>query len=470
MPTAKLAPWQAVAINNPYDHFAFFGGVAAGKSCAGSHFVIKMITEHPEKTGFIGANTYDQLSQATLRELFYWLEHYNLDFVVDKMPPAHWKCKRALKKYSNTIHVRNPANETVSLIFARVLSDENPLRGIEFSWYWLDETRDTPERTHDVVLSRMRESEFIKGIITTTTNGEDWTFKRFCMGDPRVYGSMHVPTFKSVEYGIISEKYYQTLRQTYSPLLAQQELDALHVNILGGKAYYAASDVNRKRIAPWGDEVPDRNKPLIIGCDFNFNPSPCVWVVGQIGEGEFSEHIHWFHEIALSEASTVEMTYQLLNQFPGFFYRVFGDVSGGVGTTSNAGETDYQQISNILNQAGVPFSIDYFQEDSKQNPKVRSRVENMNARLKNAVGEIRMTYNPDNCPLLDGDFKMVGWKQNTQTGRGKLDSGGDPMRTHASDAAGYAVWKLFPPVFITEIVDPVPSQVRAEFGLLERRT
>lgn len=469
MPKVKLAPWQAAAINNKSDHFAFFGGVATGKSFSGSHFAIRMITEHPDKTGFIGANTYDQLSQATLRELFYWLEYYNLDFVVDRIPPINWDAKRTLKKYSNTVHIRNPHTKKVSLIFTRVLSDENPLRGLEFSWYWLDETRDTPERTHDVIVSRMRESDLIKGIITTTTNGEDWTYKRFVKTDQKSYGSMHVPTQKSVEYGIIDNKYYETMRQTYSELLAQQELDAMHVNILGGKAYYAASDENRKRVSPWGDAHPDRSKPLIIGCDFNFAPSPCVWVIGQIGEGKYSEHIHWFYEISMAEASTVEMTYQVLNQFPDFFYRIFGDMSGGVGTTSNAGETDYHQISNTMNQAGAVFSIDYFQGDTKQNPKVRSRVENMNARLKNAVGEIRMTYNPDNCPLLDGDFKMVGWKQTVQTGRGKLDGGGDPMRTHASDAAGYATWKLFPPVLITEIVDPIPSQLRSEFGLLERQ-
>lgn len=468
MPKVKLAPWQVAAVNNSFNHFAFFGGVAAGKSCAGSHFALKMITEHPDKTGFIGANTYDQLSQATLRELFYWLEHYDFDFVVDRMPPIMWDTKRTLKKYSNTIHVKNKKTNKVTLIFARVLSDENPLRGIEFSWYWLDETRDTPERTHDVILSRMRESELIKGIITTTTNGEDWTYKRFCLSENNQYGAMHVPTKKSVDYKIITEEYYNTLRSTYSPLLAQQELDAHHVNILGGKAYYAASEENRLRISPWGDSVPDKNKPLIIGCDFNFAPAPCVWVVGQIGEGAHSEHIHWFYEISMSEASTVEMAYQLLNQFPGFFYRVFGDCSGGVGTTSNAGETDYHQISNVLNQAGSAFSIDYFQGEDRQNPKVRSRVENVNARLKNAMGDIRMTYNPDNCPLLDGDFKMVGWKVTTHAGRGKLDSGGDPLRTHASDAIGYAVWKLFPPVYITEIVESIPSAVREQHGLMER--
>lgn len=476
MPVARLAPWQVAVIRNPFDHFAFYGGVATGKTFTGSHFAINMIQEFPHMTGFIGANTYDQLSQATLREFFYWLEEYGYQFVIDKRPPNSWGSNRTLKDYNNTCHVRNPKTGKITLVFTRVLSDENPLRGIEFSWYWLDETRDTPEITHDVVLSRMRETpDFMKGIITTTTNGEDWSYKRFVLAqDGFTYGSMHVKTEESLKLGIISQKYYDTMRKSYSPLMAQQELDAYHVNILGGKAYYSASERNRRRIAPWGDSFPDRARPLVIGCDFNFNPAPCVWMIGQVGpplwspDGKvfYGDCIHWFNEISRTEASTEDMTIALLAQFPDYFYQVFGDCSGGVGTTSNAGETDFHQIGNILSEAGAPYSIDYFFGDTKVNPKVRSRVENMNSRFYNSVGEIRQTYDPVNCPLFDGDIKMVGWKQITQAGRGKLDDGGDVQRTHATDGGGYAVYKLFPPTRTTEIIDSIPSSLRSEYGLV----
>lgn len=477
MPVSRLAPWQTGAVRNPWDHFAFFGGVATGKTFTGSHFAIGMIQKYPDMTGFIGANTYDQLSQATLREFFYWLEEYCYEFVVDRRPPNAWGYTRSLKQYNNTVHVRNPKTGKVTLVFTRVLSDENPLRGIEFSWYWLDETRDTPEITHDVVLSRMRETpDFMKGIITTTTNGEDWAYKRFVLGsDSKTYGSMHIPTEYSLKLGIISKKYYETMRKSYSPLMALQELDAQHVNILGGKAYYAASERNRRRIAPWGDAVPNRDRPLVVGCDFNFNPAPCVWMIGQVGPPIYSSDgkifygdcIHWFNELSINEASSVDMTFNLLSRFPNFHYQIFGDASGGVGTTSNAGETDYNQIGNTLSDAGASYSIDYFQGEARTNPKVKNRVENMNSRFCNALGEIRQTYDPVNCPLFDGDVKMVGWKATVNAGRGKLDDGGDCQRTHASDGAGYAVWKIFPPTRMVEVVSSIPSGLRAEHGLVE---
>lgn len=483
MPLVSMAPWQYAAAHNPFDHFAYYGGVATGKSFTGSHFSIMQVIHHPEMTGFIGANTYDQLSGASLREFFYWVEFYDLEFIVDCKPPPAWGQRRTLKTYKNTVHVRNPSTGRVTLIFTRVLGKANPLRGIEFSWYWLDETRDTPEDTHDVILSRMRETpNYAKGIITTTTNGQDWSYDRFVRKQRRgdfMYGSMHVRTKNSLDLGIITAKYYDQMVRSFSPLMAEQELNAQHVNVMGGMAYYAASDVNRRAVAPWGDVFPTRERPLIIGCDFNFNPAPLVWMVGQVGpsvygpDGRlFSEQIHWFRELKGNEMSTVMMTNKLLSQFPDFFYRIYGDVSGGVGTTSNAGVTDYDQMSMTLSDASAMFTIDRHQadeEESRSNPRVRTRVEQMNAMFRNAAGETRQTYDPNNCPLFEADLKMVGWKATTTSGRGKLDDGGNNQLTHATDGAGYVIMKLFPPGRRASLVGSIQSTVREEYGLMDPR-
>lgn len=452
-----------------------FGGVATGKTYSGSHYAIENFHKAPEATGFIGANTYDQLSQATLRELLYWLEEYKIPFVVDKQPPPAWgRVKRTFKKYSNILSVY--INGVVSHAFTRVMSDADALRGIEISWYWLDESRDTKKESYEELLRRQREpSGFKRGLITTTTNGEDWTHERFSKArkGQRLFGSMHVPTYEAVRHGFITLDYYETQKMILSPLMAEQELYAKHVNVTGGQAYYAASDRNRRRIAPWGDTVPSRDRPLIIGCDFNFQPSPCVWMVGQIGpalygpDGEFwGDYIHWFGEISDVQVSTTEMTLKLLSRYPDFMYEIYGDMSGNIGTTSNAGKTDFNHIGETMMNANAVYTISAEQMDgqeSKQNPRVRSRVENMNAMFRNAAGEIRMTYDPINCPLFDGDVKMVGWKPTTTlAGRGKLDDGGDKKRTHASDGAGYAIYKKFPPGSKARIIEGIPSSMRPE--------
>lgn len=459
-----MAPWQAVACFSPIKHLAFFGGVATGKTFTGSQYAIRHLLKYPQMTGFIGANTYDQLTQATLREMMYWLEFYQIDYVIDCIPPATWgPVVKRFKSYKNILSIRHPVSGKPVHAFVRVLSDPDALRGIEFSWYWVDETRDTPQNTHEIILSRLRESTYIRGLLTSTTNGEDWSYKRFALGnDGILYGSMHVRTEESVKLGIITSEFYNSLKRSYSELLAAQELDALHVNIKGGRAYYSASEVNKKRYAPWGDRYPNPERPLIVGMDFNFQPAPHIWMVGQTGPGYFSDQIHWFGEISASEASSREMARLLNARYPGFFYEIFGDASGGRGTTSNAGENDYAQIGQELDEEfGAQFTIDYDQA----NPRVRDRVENMNSLFKNSLGEVRQTYDPDMCPHFDADLRIVGWKPNTMRGQGKLDAGGDKDRTHASDGAGYAVFKKFPPARRGTLLKPLQSPLLEQFNL-----
>lgn len=474
----SLTPYQFAAIFSGYEHFAFYAGVGSGKSFTGSHFALHMFESYPHLRGFIGANDHNQLSQVTLQELFYWLNEYHWEFVIDRIPPREWGEARLFKSYSNILTVRNPETKRVSYAFTRITSEPDPLRGLEFSWYWLDELRDTQEYAHDMILGRMREDqEIIRGLVTTTTNGESWDYKRFVLGrrkGDRTYGSMHVPSTESVKYGVITQKYLNLLLKSYSPLMAEQEIYARHVNVKGGRAYYSASERNRKRVAPWGESRPNPQRPLIIGADFNFSPAPCVWMVGQLGPPEpdeygglWSDHIHWFGEIARTEASTPEMTRALVAQFPGFFYEVFGDMSGNRGTTSNAGITDFQQLSITMADLGQLCSVYAHQIDESQsraNPWVKDRVENMNAKFCNALGEVHQTYNPDTCPLFDGDMKMVGWKTTTNLGRGKLDDAGDKDRTHASDGGGYAVFIKLPPGRRATIIDAVPSAIRQEFS------
>lgn len=461
---AKLAPWQQAAIFSPYQHTGFFGGVGTGKSFSLAHFAIRMMLDRPDVPGFYGANNYDQLNQASLKELFFWLEEYKLEYQIHRRPPTHWgKCALTLPRYHNVLSVRIGKNQ-VANAFCRVLSDADALRGIQFGWYSLDETRDTPQDTHDVILSRMRRYRDPRGLIGTTTNGEDWGYKRFACARPgqRIYGSLHISTTESVRLGILSQQYIDTMLASYSPLMAQQEIYAQHVNVHGGRAYYSFSADNALLAAPWGDVVPNPSRPLIVGCDFNFDPAPHIWMVGQIGpemygpNGEYwAEHIHWFGEIAQTRYSSPQMAFVLLNHYDGFQYRIFGDRSGARATTSNAGRHDYAQIAEVLHEHGCVFTMD---TDQSNNPLVRNRVENMNRMAKDARGRVRMTYNPARCPHFDSDVKMVGWKMNNALkGQGKLDDGGNKKLTHASDGAGYAIWKLFPPGIRSSIPQPTSS-------------
>jgi len=399
-------------------------GIAVGKSFTGAHFVIKMMTEHPEMTGLICANTYSQLSQATLAELFLWLDRYGFEYLIDKKPK--WKGTRLFKSYENVLSVR--INNTVAHAFTRVMSNADALRGLNLSWAWLDETRDTPENTHDVVMSRMRETHgFQRSLITTTTAGEDWCWKRFFQGADGInFGYVRAKTIQMVEAGIIAQSFYDSMRAAYSPQVAAQELDAEFVSVLEGRAYYSADASNEEH-----NYQPD-DFELFVGMDFNFSPAPCAWVVGQIAQDGI---VHCFDEISAKEISTFEMARRLATKYPDHHLRIFGDASGNRGTTSNAGQTDYSQISEVLQAAGVSFSIDV----NQANPLVKDRVENMCRLLHDGNNKLTLKYDPIYCPLLHNDLRKVQWKN------GKLSGNGDNDLTHAADGLGYAMFKLLPP-------------------------
>lgn len=420
----NAAPWQLEALTTPINHFALLTGIACGKTCTGAHFVIKNMIENPHYTGLIGANTYDQLSQATLRELFYWLEKYQIPFVIDRRPP--WKVDQVFKDWHNILSVK--IGKQTAHAFTRVMSFADPLRGLNISWAWLDETRDTPQNTHDIVLSRMRETKgFAKSLITSTTAGEDWAYHRFVKnGDKKSFGFCKAKTAQAVDFGIITKEFYSILRQSYSPQLAAQELDAEFVHNRIGRCYYTFDADNYQY-----DYEPDYDLPLILACDFNFSPAPLVWEVGQ----QVSDNIIWFDEFSEVECSTERMAAKFAAKYQHFFVKIFGDASGTRGTSSNKGITDFQQIANVLNENGIPFSIDV----PNQNPSVRERIENVCRLGRNAENEIQMTYNPERCPLLHEDLTKLCFKNDKPYAA-------EVTLTHASDAIGYAAYRIMPPL------------------------
>lgn len=437
-----MPSYQGAVLKNPYEHFAFFGGFGVGKSFTGAHWAVQRMIERPDLTGLIGANTYDQLSQATLRELFLWLDTYGIEYVIDQRPPRDWGiARKAFKSYKNILSLKIDP-KVITTVFTRVMSKPNPLRGVNCSWYWMDEARDTPRNTFEVILSRLREdNHYRRGLLTTTTNGEDWAFENFVAKASKTRGSCHVPSQASVDAGINSPEWLKAMQELFDPLTAEQELNAGHVDVLSGRAYHSFGKHNAKA-CPWGDAAPNPARPLIVGMDFNYDPAPMVWVVGQLGPtgSQWENAIHWFGEIAKRQTSTREQTRVLVDIYgKAFFYQCYGDASGTRGSTSNQGEHDYAQMADELDGLEVGFTIDVDQS----NPRVVDRVTNMNRLARNAAGEVSMTYDKQACPHLHTDVRKVAWRK-TLVGKAKLDDKGDHKLTHASDAAGYAVWKVLP--------------------------
>jgi hypothetical protein len=140
-------------------------GQGGGKSQNIGYSSGQLVSEFPEALGFIGANTYNQLSTATLDRVFTtWKDDKGFEewdakacpwgaYVVDKKPPPHFKRFRKLRDYEGTISFFNGA-----LIFIGSLENYKAHEGKEFAWAHLDETKDTKEKAlKEVILGRLRQ-------------------------------------------------------------------------------------------------------------------------------------------------------------------------------------------------------------------------------------------------------------------------------------------------------------------------
>ena len=134
-------------------------GVGSGKShCIGA-LAFDFARHNPEVRGFIGANTYSQLTKSTLDKVFkVWEGDFGLvkgkHYVVDHIPPDNYKIfGPRLKSYENTICFNNGC-----MIFTASLDNYKVIDGTEFGWAMLDETKDTKEEAvKEVIVARLRQ-------------------------------------------------------------------------------------------------------------------------------------------------------------------------------------------------------------------------------------------------------------------------------------------------------------------------
>lgn len=141
-------------------------GQRAGKSQMIGIISGVYVGKYPRMKGFIGANTYLQLTQSTLiKATEIWGKYFQLkqydrknnpdgDFVIDKRPPAHFTTFEQFKDYNNIISFKNGAT-----IYIGSLDNWKAHDGKEFCWAHLDETKDTKEEAiTTVILARLSQS------------------------------------------------------------------------------------------------------------------------------------------------------------------------------------------------------------------------------------------------------------------------------------------------------------------------
>ncbi len=302
------------------------------------------------------------------------------------------------------------------------------LRGATLHGAVIDEVRDQHKDLWPMVIRPMLTTTQGWAAFVSTPNGFDQFYDLFERSSTeKEWYSLHSP---STCNPVFTKKEFELLRSEMSEDEFAQEILAEFRELGVGKAYRTHGTWNQNEQNPLA--IPGQKwspyLPIVVGLDFNVGLM--CWELGQ-----YANHTAWFgDEIALKNTHTEECALILASKVkdhrPGVV--LIGDASGKARKTSAAGQTDYTILERVLKNANIPFR-NLTPED---NPNVKDRVNAVNAMLKSASGEIKLTYSPTHCKRLKLDLEKVKWKEGAD---GAVFDKSDPELTHASDAAGYPI-------------------------------
>ncbi|MEW6129590.1 MAG: hypothetical protein AB1757_21295 [Acidobacteriota bacterium] len=386
--------------NKECKYVAYRGGIGAGKSWIGSHYAIEKAARNPNVRGFIGANTYPQLWQSTLTGLYEVCEAYKVPIRPDNPESA---AKKKVLYLWGKVEVLCRAAENKGY---------KTWDGFKCGWFWLDEAKDMDEEAYRTICERHRDNRVdrLEGWLTSSPSGMNWF--GVIEEDPEV----RVVTANTLDNYTLPTDYVPSLLKKMSPDMAMQQIEGKVINVYSGQCYpffSRAENVKAQSIV--------ENETLIIGVDFNVEPGMHAEVMQIIGDDVFV-----IDEIYIKGGNTPQLTKEIERQFGTKGVVIHPDAAGGHRSTT--GTSDHQ----ILKDAGFKVVC------RAANPPIKNRINSVNGRILNALGERHLYVDP-RCKLLIKDLEQCTWEvMMTSSYKGPL--------THPGAALGYPVEYRFPSI------------------------
>jgi len=376
----------------------FLAGQGSGKThCAG---VVSgsLILQFPKAHGFIGANTYTQLSDSTLfrirnvwKEFFGWTEYHKGNkkgnYVVDVQPPVHFNTEgHEYDSYHGKI-----CFQSGTVIYKGSLDNYKAHDGKEFAWALLDETKDTKEEAvKEVIIGRLREPGMwvnADGVLTNKPDGHPfnplyiftspakvpWINEWFRLADfqdeitKKIYSDSTYFCKKIDNKLAVISSSYNNAPNLPSNYIENQKANlhtALQDMLIYGnpfsqsggefyKCFNRALHVRDIRLVDgFNDGARAYNKSLSLHLTFDFNVNPyitcCIWqVVGK--------KAYLIDEVCLSNPrnTTPDLCREIARRYQGHTAGVFiyGDPSGKQeDTRQEKGQNDFTLIIKTLAQ------------------------------------------------------------------------------------------------------------------------
>ena len=389
----QLLPHQLEALHATEKEILLSGGIGVGKSYTGAIWVVRKITENPKARILIGACTYSQLMNASVKTFTQLLDDLGIVY------------KATLSGARKRIEIGK------AVVYLYSLEKPDSIRGIEVSHAWLDEVAFSTLKALQVVRGRLRwkEAKDRQILLTSSPCGYNWLYDIF--GGTKLPKSKKLIRAKTEDNIFLPNGYYSELVEQYGGVnspLARQELFGEFVNLQEGAIY----NLFNRGVNVLTCKL-DKRFPVYVGCDFNIDKMSAVYVQ-QIG-GVFYQ----VKEVQLTHrnSNTVDLSLRIKEDLKDYQFYVVPDSTGNARkSSSTSSKSDHQ----IMRDMGITVMETY-------NPHIRDRQNTVNlAFLKKSL-------------VIDPSCTETIKEIETLSNRDK-----EGKVSHLSVCTGYVLWRLAP--------------------------
>lgn len=461
---------QADILESPYERNLFIAGQGSGKSHLAGVISYNFVQSAPGCHGFIGANTYLQLTDSTLKRIldvwrdFFGLTEYSREntsgqYVVDKRPPRHFRrIGHNFRDYWGKISFINGC-----VIYVGSLDNYKAHDGKEFAWAILDETKDTKsEAVKEVIIGRLRQpglknqkgEDFNPLYIMTSPAKVQWLNEWFKLENYEAeikrkiynYPDYFAAGFENKMVTISSTYHNQkNLPKNYILTKVQDLNSDLLAMLVFGDPFSKAGGEFYKQFSRVSHVLTDNfpynpEEPLHITFDFNVHPYvTCnVWQV-------YDKMAIQIDEICLESPKnrTVFACREFKKRYAGHPSRVFlyGDPAGKhEDTRSEKDVNDFSIIIKELREFGIINRV------TKKAPSVNLRGEFINSIFEKNYAGIYIFINAK-CKYTINDYTYLKEDQEGKKSKKKVKDERTGISYeeygHNSDANDYFLCRVF---------------------------
>lgn len=409
MPSLNVPQAQFLSLDQKYR--AFVAGFGSGKTWCGSAALMQHVWQWPRVNSGYFAPSFPQI-----RDIFYP--------TVEEV--AHdWGIRVKIHETNKEVHCYS-GKQYRSTILCRSMDKPGDIVGFKIGQALIDELdvmkMDKASQAWRKIIARMRYNTpgLRNGIdVATTPEGFKFVYAQWVKAlrdKPELrdlYGLVQASTYDNAAN--LPDDYIPSLRASYPPQLIEAYIRGQFVNLASGSVY-----PNFDRRLNHTDETIEPGETLHVGMDFNvLNMTSVINVIRNGEPRQLAE--------AVKVRDTPTMARVLRERFEGHSIIVYPDAAGGATSSKNASESDHA----LLKQAGFSVQV------NGSNPRVRDRVNSVDAMMLNDKGERRWRINTDRCPQTTEALEQQSY-----------DASGEPDKTtghdHPPDALGYFMVKRFP--------------------------